>query len=72
MADGEPIGVTVVWQGMRKRLWLSGPGGPRGAEDLKRAMMALDEEGETADDWRSFLETAVKVFKAHGFAWIDN
>lgn len=72
MADEGPIGITVVWKGMRKRLWLSGPEGAQGREALQQALTALDQGGDAADDWPEFLAMAVRVFKDHGFVWVDN
>ena len=72
MADEDLIGVSVAWQGMTKRLWLSGPTGDDAKESLKQAFVALDEEGDEAGDWREFLDVAIGVFKRHGFTWVDN
>ena len=72
MIDEELIGVSLVWQGMTKRLWLAGPAGRQGSESLTQAIKALDEEGDSAGDWWEFLNAAVGVFKRHGFVWVDN
>jgi hypothetical protein len=71
-ANEELIGLSLVWQAMTKRVWLAGPADPQGSANLRQAIKALDGEGDRVEGWGEFLDVAVRVFKDHGFTWVDN
>lgn len=63
--------VTVKWRGSQKRLHLGARDTPELEQVFARAGHEIEQLGEKATNWPSFLAHSLEIFRKYGFIRVE-